>query len=894
MGVKPRLKLRTVLMYVTVVGISGVIIFIATFMIGNLGTPKEAQAALNGDYRSIASGNWNNTAIWEKYNGTNWVAAITTPTSADGTITIQSGSTITISAVVIVDQIVIDAGGTLNISSATTVANGTASDVIVNGTLNISNTLSLSSLANMDVNSLAVLKSGGTMSFLGSSFINVNGRFRRTAGTMSISASYWSINNGGVFEHAINGGSLLPSASWKTGSTCEVTGITTTMPANINQIFHHFTWNCPGQLAGFDFNARFDWVNGNLTIIATGASTLQFDYQGNNNTTNIGGNLVIQGGTSYGCANGSGIFNIGGNYIQTGGIFSFNQSWANSYGNTSITLNIVGNLIMSGGLMDMTQSTANNPFIGIGHINLDGNIYLSGTALITETSPESRGQIHFAGTAIQTYDLNNLVSNTIDFIVDAGATVQTNLNVITSGGDFILMDGGHLMIASPQGITKTIMQGNIQVTGIRTYGTGSDYTYEAVSPQVSGDGLPATLRNISFNNVNNVTLTNSCSATNLITLTNGKVITGSNILGTTNASTTSIVGYTSSKYIVGNLRRSINATGSYDFPVGVITNYELANINLTAATGFTSILGFFTNAYPIETDYPVTNIYVNGNSIGDMLNYGYWTFSPNSVMSGGTYAITLNEKGHTNSSTPQQYCVLKRNNTLASWQSVGVHNDNTQYENDGVATAVRSALTSFSHFGIGKMGSPLPVTLINFAAKAEHEKTVLLSWATIAEKNNDYFTIERSQDGEDFLDLARVEGAGSSTEMHKYQFIDEQPFSGISYYRLRQTDFDGKSETFKTVSVTFNSKLVNTEVRISPNPFSESFTLQFECSEKEKITIMLFASNGAQVYTDKILSEEGNNLYRFEAPSNFKPGTYFLKIADEQTILASSKVICKR
>src|SRR6185436_12139272 len=100
------------------------------------------------------------------------------------------------------------------------------------------------------------------------------------------------------------------------------------------------------------------------------------------------------------------------------------------------------------------QSTANNSATGTGHINLMGNLSVTG-GLISETSADSRGEIHFAGTSIQYYDLNNLVTNTIDFIVDAGAIVRTNGKNITGGGNFTLTDGGHLMIDSPDGITLT-------------------------------------------------------------------------------------------------------------------------------------------------------------------------------------------------------------------------------------------------------------------------------------------------------------------------------------------------------------------------------------------------------------------------------------------------------
>src|SRR6185436_7294176 len=561
-------------------------LLVAGFFYFNFSNQKEAKAATVGDYRSVANGNWNNIAIWERYNGVAWVACASAPVSTDGIITIQSGHTVSVTAAVTTDQVVVDLGGTLNISSAAmNLVNGAGTDLTVNGTLNISNTLSLPLLANADVNGLATLKAGGTISFALTSYINVNGRFRRAAGTMPTTAANWSVNNGGTFEHAINGGSLLPSGSWKAGSTCDVTGITTTMPANITQVFHHFIWNCPNQTAGFDFNAKFDWVNGNLTIISTGGSSLQFDYQGNNNTTNIGGNMNIQGGTSYGCANGSAIFNIGGNYVQTGGTFAYNQAWAASYGNTSTTLNIAGNLVMTGGIMDMTQSTANNANIGKGHINLIGNIYFSGTALLTQTSADSHGEIVFAGTAIQTYDLNNLVTNKIDYIINPGATVRTGLNLLTSDGFFTILPAGHIMIGSPDGIAKTAMTGNVRVTDTRTYDIGADYTYEGTSAQISGDGLPYQVRNLTLNNSNNCTLTNSSSVSSTLTFQSGLWIATTDTLtlgistgtrGTLNRITGHVVGY---------FRRWLTTIAVNDilFPVGTLDYYNGANFSFTTA-----------------------------------------------------------------------------------------------------------------------------------------------------------------------------------------------------------------------------------------------------------------------------------------------------------------------
>jgi hypothetical protein len=99
--------------------------------------------------------------------------------------------------------------------------------------------------------------------------------------------------------------------------------------------------------------------------------------------------------------------------------------------------------------------------------------------------------------------------------------------------------------------------------------------------------------------------------------------------------------------------------------------------------------------------------------------------------------------------------------------------------------------------------NPLPIELLSFSAKAEGE-SVLVRWETATETNNDFFTIERSNDVKNWVVIGYVDGAGNSNRPLSYRFTDNQPLEGISYYRLRQTDYDGKYEYFGPVAVQFD------------------------------------------------------------------------------------------
>jgi hypothetical protein len=94
----------------------------------------------------------------------------------------------------------------------------------------------------------------------------------------------------------------------------------------------------------------------------------------------------------------------------------------------------------------------------------------------------------------------------------------------------------------------------------------------------------------------------------------------------------------------------------------------------------------------------------------------------------------------------------------------------------------------------------LPIELISFTGESYVDYN-LIKWVTASEINNDYFTIERSLDGINFIILNNVDGAGTSTSIRNYSLSDYQP-NDITYYRLRQTDFNGDNKTSEIIAVT--------------------------------------------------------------------------------------------
>ena len=117
--------------------------------------------------------------------------------------------------------------------------------------------------------------------------------------------------------------------------------------------------------------------------------------------------------------------------------------------------------------------------------------------------------------------------------------------------------------------------------------------------------------------------------------------------------------------------------------------------------------------------------------------------------------------------------------------------------------------------------STLPIELITFDA-VKQERQVELSWSTASELNNDYFTIERSADGMTWENVQTILGAGNSTRVLDYSWIDNSSYAGTSYYRLKQTDYDGTTKSFNIVSVEQDEV---EELQVYPNPVLHTSSL---------------------------------------------------------------------
>jgi len=135
---------------------------------------------------------------------------------------------------------------------------------------------------------------------------------------------------------------------------------------------------------------------------------------------------------------------------------------------------------------------------------------------------------------------------------------------------------------------------------------------------------------------------------------------------------------------------------------------------------------------------------------------------------------------------------------------------------------------------LNEISPPLPVELLSFTAVPVNNSKVRLNWITASEINNDYFTVERSVNALTWESVKRVNGNGTSTTVKLYETWDDHPFKGRSYYRLKQTDFDGQYSFSRIVSVNLTT---NTELSMLFNQALNMLTITGGSVDMERIAI---------------------------------------------------------
>ena len=241
----------------------------------------------------------------------------------------------------------------------------------------------------------------------------------------------------------------------------------------------------------------------------------------------------------------------------------------------------------------------------------------------------------------------------------------------------------------------------------------------------------------------------------------------------------------------------------------------------------------------------------------------------------------INNHGSWASSYPEFQYTAKSNSVVYNY------NDGSPPSTIGYRNSYRPN-TIFGHQG---GGSSLPITLMSFNAESNDNNEVIVNFSVASQVNNDKFLIEKSIDAYKWEFVGELSGAGNSNTQIDYTVIDKTPFEGISYYRLTQIDYDGKSETFYPVAVNIvPDKVIG--LNIIPNPAIDFINLELVYSEGEhpvNHNIKIFNSKGECVYKMFYLGE----LNDFSINVSKYPSGYYLVKSKSDNLEGKGKFIKK-
>ena len=342
---------------------------------------------------------------------------------------------------------------------------------------------------------------------------------------------------------------------------------------------------------------------------------------------------------------------------------------------------------------------------------------------------------------------------------------------------------------------------------------------------------------------------------------------------------------TFNSYVDGNVTKKGN-TNSFTFPTGsdgVLGSFT-TKIENNAPEGLsvrfnhkrgdgTDESGFSSEAPDYYPEWWTANSMCSDNDpqLDHVSNFEYWKvdgLGANTNLTSLSLVVDADsptQHFHSGSQyDPSKICAVAH---YDCWKNLGrvtstVTGNHNTIRINGIPSIPRTRGGAFD--GIVTLGSIdrstlLPIELAAFSANCDG-KSVLVEWTTASERNNDYFIIERSDDAINFVEIARVAGAGNSIEQLDYSYADYGKRNGDNYYRLIQVDYDGMRSVSEIVVVFCADETgEEPEVLAYPNPFNDDLNIELDNFGDRPAQIEVFDMLGKLVYTESV--ENPQNSY---------------------------------
>ncbi|MBU1719241.1 MAG: proprotein convertase P-domain-containing protein, partial [Bacteroidetes bacterium] len=542
-----------------------------------------------------------------------------------------------------------------------------------------------------------------------------------------------------------------------------------------------------------------------------------------------------------------------------------------------VGLMITSNLVNNGTLV---QTSDNNPFIMIG---VDKSITGTGTFTNAKLKASSIGtgtlKITFNNTMSGNFSSTWVYRNTFEvasgktfingaFTIDAGTFASfLASSIIKNSGNFT---NNGTMSANASSTVEFNGSANQTVKA-----NGNSFGHVTVNNTASpGVGSGVTLSDaMTLQNTSNLTVTDGVLLTNGFRVTVANPASTAIVLGGSNS--TGTVGWIYGTSASACLRKYMNDdNNTYQLPLGIATRGNLAtfvNHQMPNAGGWYLDSWFKANPTTPNSGFPTTLVEPDGHKYVSVCPEGVWVLNPSGATN-GTYDLKLYFNGFAGISD-NSFGVISRPSDLnngTNWQLIG----DVQATTAASGYAYRTACSSFSEKGVGILDGGLPVELLSFTAECMNDE-IVLKWATASELNNDFFTIEKSDDGENYYIVQTFQGAGNSNQVIEYLATDEYT-DGFDYYRLKQTDYNGDFVFFEPITVNCDQSAQSQIEVISIQVTEDRLSVHFSMPVSDMVNLCLYDALGNQITCEQQF-ESGIHEFSFNR-SELARGIYFLSI----------------
>ncbi|RLD61136.1 MAG: hypothetical protein DRJ01_08470, partial [Bacteroidetes bacterium] len=671
------------------------------------------------------------------------------------------------------------------------------------------------------------------------------------AGLNSVSdVEYWNLNR--------LSGTATPKVThyWEDGTRSDITDLDALVSAN----FSSSEWKNKGQLS-YTGDVNKGSVTSNDAFTSFGPTTFGFAYI----------TLTWDGseGTDWNDANNWTPANVPSKttnliipdvtndpVVSTTGCEVFDLTIQN---NAKVTINNSNDLTIYGSLDNQTGGTLEmqpNSTLSVKEDWTNAGTFTAGTG----------SSVNFNGTIDQSINNDGPFNN---LLIDGSGTVSLNTSITVNGN--ISISGTLDALASTINLS-----GDWTNTGTFNRST-STINFCSTSQQRITKTTGEEFYNLTINNTNEtipqVVLGSNVLVYNNFTLTSGVVQTTSGNLLSLDVGATVIDGNDSS-YVAGPLRKY--GITDFDFPIGNDTVY--ARLGISSMTGSGNFIAEYFNA-------PYSDITTMGTNMHHVSKIEYWDLDRPSGTAEPLVKLFWEDSSRSVIDAPDSLIVSHFE--TGQWKNFGNSAFNEAADSSGWVLS-NDHFKTFSPITFGVTtdkaeSNPLPIELISFNANLDNDK-VNIYWATASEKNNDYFTIQRSTDGYNFEDVEETSGSGNSNSLINYSAVDYEPLYGLSYYRLKQTNYNGKSTYSDLVSIKYEFDIIENSFEISlyPNPVNAENDLNIMLHNVHSGDVVLRISDMlGNIYLLKniyIAETKSKKLITIERNLNLKAGIYLVSI----------------